>query len=328
MGVAHLFFPIAVGLAASALTLLGWAAFGLVKAWRATARPRAKATALALAALAVGLAAEAFLIEPRSLVVREVEIVSPLWRGPPLRIAAIADTHVGGPNVDAARVGRVVARINALRPDLVLLLGDYVNGHAPEAARSPADNQEISGGVAVFAALNARYGVIAALGNHDVWYGRDAISAMLQNAGVATLWNRNVVIHRQGGDVVVAGLADAWTGEPDFAAALDGAPAGADTIVIAHNPDPFAAAAPGPALLLAGHTHCGQVTIPMIGRPILPVRDRAFACGLVRRGDQTVYVSGGIGTSGPPVRFLNPPEITLIVLRGAAPAPIEERAPA
>jgi predicted MPP superfamily phosphohydrolase len=262
------------------------------------------------------LGAYAFLVEPESLVVRRVEIVSANWRGAPLTIAAIGDTHVGGPHMDAERMGRVVRRINGLHPDLVVMLGDYVYGHAPEAQRSPAENQEIVGGLATIAAVNSRYGVVAVIGNHDGWYGRETITTALQNAGAAALWNRNITIHRSGGEIVIAGIADAWTGHPDFTAALDGAPAGADTIVLSHNPDPFASMPAGPALMLAAHTHCGQVTIPFVGRPFLPIHHKEFGCGRVDRNGQTLFVTAGVGTSMVPARFLNPPEIALITIRG------------
>lgn len=261
------------------------------------------------------LGAYASLIEPEALVVRRVEIVSANWRGAPLTIAAIGDTHVGGPHVDAARMGRIVRRIDDLHPDLVVMLGDYVAGPTPEARRSPSDNQDILGGVATMAAVNSRYGVVAIIGNQDSWYGRQTITTALQNAGAAALWNRNIAIHRSGGEIVIAGLADKWTGDPDFGEALDGAPAGADTIVLSHNPDPFAHMPPGPALMLAAHTHCGQVTIPFVGRPFLPIRHKEFACGRVDRNGQTLYVTAGIGTSRWPLRFLNPPEVTLVTIR-------------
>lgn len=302
---------LASGLALAAATYL------LRTKW--TALPRwlrwllaASSAALALLWL---LLSYAFLIEPEMLVVRRVDIVSANWHGAPLTIAVIADTHVGGPHVDAARMGRVVRRINALRPDLVVMLGDYVYGHAPEGERSPAENQEVAGGIATMAAVNARYGVVAVLGNHDGWYGRETITTALQSAGAAALWNRNIAIHRSGGTIVLAGLADAWTGHPDFAQALDGAPPSADTIVLSHNPDPFVNMPPGPALMLAAHTHCGQVTIPFVGRPFLPIHHKQFACGRVDRRGQTLYVNGGIGTSIVNARFLNPPEITLITIR-------------
>lgn len=280
---------------------------------------------LALLALAWALCVYAFLIEPQTLVVRRVEIVSDNWRGAPLTIAAIGDTHVGGPHVDAARMERIVKRINALRPDLVVLLGDYANGHKPEAERTPGENQEIVGGIATFAAIGARYGVVAVIGNHDSWYGRQTITTALQDAGAAALWNRNVVIHRSGGPIVVAGIEDDWTGHPDFAAALDGAPPDTDTIVLSHSPDPFAEMPGGPALMLAGHGHCGQVTIPFFGRPILPLRNKRYGCHLVEEGGKTMYVTAGIGESIAPLRFLNPPEIVFITLRGRARSPAPER---
>ncbi len=259
----------------------------------------------------------AWFIEPNQLVVRRVEIVSEDWHGAPITIAAISDTHVAGPHVNAARMGRIVQRINALRPELVVLLGDYVNGHLHPFERSPAENQDITGGVATFAALRARYGVVGVIGNHDVWYDRAAIQMALEDAGAAALWNRHIVIRRTGGaPLVIAGLADFTTGDPDFAAALDGAPTGADTIVISHSPDPFTDMPPGLALMLAGHGHCGQVTIPLIGRPITPLRNPRYACHLVEENGKRMYVTAGIGTSIVPVRFLNPPEIVLITLRG------------
>jgi predicted MPP superfamily phosphohydrolase len=165
------------------------------------------------------------------------------------------------------------------------------------------------------AAVVSRYGVVAALGNHDSWYDRQSITTALQDAGVAALWNRHVVIRRSSGDVVVAGVADLWTGEPDFAAALDGAPAGADTIVLSHSPDTFPGMPRGPALMFSGHGHCGQVTIPLIGRPIVPLRNKRYACGRTDEDGKTLYVTAGIGTSILPVRFLNPPEIVVITLR-------------
>jgi predicted MPP superfamily phosphohydrolase len=314
-------WPAIIG-AAFGMALIVWSSIWLAQRWTTLSnRKRWGIFAACLVFEAVyWLNIYAWFIEPRQLVIREVEIVSEDWHGAPLRIAALSDTHVGSAHVDAARMGRVVQRVNALRPDLVVLLGDYVAGHAPEAERSGAEQQEILGGVATFAALNARYGVIGVIGNHDSWYGRQSITTALQDAGVAALWNRHVVIQREGGAFVVAGLEDDWTGDPDFAAALDGAPAGADTLVIAHSPDPFIDAPRGPALFLAGHAHCGQVTIPLIGRPILPLRNRQYGCHLSEENGRKVYVTAGVGTSGPPMRFLNPPEIVLIRIRAARPA--------
>lgn len=295
--------------------LIAWASIWLARKWDTLNRRWIIVAALALFELAYWANVYAWLVEPNRLVVREIEIVSDRWQGAPITIAALSDTHVGGPHVDAARMGRIVRRVNALRPDLVVLLGDYAAFHAPEAARSGAEQQEILGGVATFAVLDAPLGAVAVIGNHDVWYGRTSITQALQDAGIAALWNAHVVIPRAGGDIVVAGLEDDMTGGPDFAAALDGAPSG-DTIVLSHSPDPFPQMPQGPALMLAGHGHCGQVSIPLIGRPIVPLRNAKYACGLIEENANTMFVTGGIGTSILPVRFLNPPEIVLIRLRG------------
>ena len=284
-----------------------WENWGPYKRWVAGA-------GLALFAIAYLLNVYAWLIEPNMLVVRRVEIVSTEWHGAPIFIAALGDTHVASPHVDAARMGRIVRRVNALHPDLVVLLGDYAGSHEPEAQRTGLAQSEVLGGIATFAAFNAPFGVVGVLGNHDSWYGRQTIARAMEEAGVATLWNRNVVIARRDGSFVVVGLADEDTGDPDLAAALDGAPR-RDTIVISHSPDPFAEAEAGSALMLAGHGHCGQVTIPFIGRPILPLRNKRFACHLTRENGKIIYVTAGIGTSILPVRFLNPPEIVLITLR-------------
>lgn len=311
--------PATIG-AVIGLPLVIYACWWLFKRWDKL-KPRTRwvlFAAVAVFEVAYWLNIYAWFVEPNQLVVRRIEVVSEKWHGPPLTIAAISDTHVAGPHVDAARMGRIVQRINALRPELVVLLGDYVNGHLHPFERSPAENQEITGGIATFAAIRARYGVVGVIGNHDVWYDRTTVQSEMENAGVATLWNRHIVIRRTGGaPLVIAGLADFTTGEPDFTAALDGAPEGADTIVLSHSPDPFVEMPRGPALMLAGHGHCGQVTIPLIGRPIVPLVNDRFACGLVQENGEQMYVTGGIGTSMIPVRFLNPPEIVLITLRGA-----------
>lgn len=304
------------------LALVAWLAVQLVKRWSSIS-PRARwiaVIAIGLFETAYWLNIYAWFVEPNILVVRGVEIVSDDWRGAPITIAVLSDTHVGSPHVNAERIERIVSRVNALEPNLVVLLGDYTGGHAPEPERSIRDQNEVLDGIASFAALDAPLGVVAVIGNHDVWYNRETITRALEQAGVAALWNRHVVLERRdGGRLVVAGLADDMTGDPSFADAFDGAPAG-DSVVVSHSPDPFAEMPRGPALMLAGHGHCGQVTIPFIGRPILPLRNRNYGCGLIEENGKRMYVTAGIGTSIVPVRFLNPPEIVLVTIRSSAPA--------
>lgn len=314
------------------IAFVAWLCLIYARAWDGLSQRKRWLYGIAIAVFetAIWLNVYAWLIEPNMLVVRHVEIVSGNWRGAPITIAALSDTHVASPHVSAARMRRIVARVNELRPDLVVLLGDYAGGHEPEAMRFQSERSEVLGGVAAFAELEARYGVIGVIGNHNSWFGRPSIERALQGAGVATLWNQNVVIDRLGGDIVVAGLADEWTGEPDFNAALQGAPPDApDIILLAHSPDSFAnlpaphavpmlGAERYPAIMLAGHGHCGQVTIPLLGRPVLPLRNKHYGCHLIHDGGKTIYATGGIGTSILPVRFLNPPEIVLITLRSGA----------
>lgn len=307
-------WPAIIG-AAIGFGLIAWASIWLARTWETLHRRWLIAALIGVFELVYWVNVYAWLVEPNRLVVREIEIVSDHWQGAPITIAALADTHVGGPHVDSARMGAIVARVNGLHPDLVVLLGDYAAFHASEVERTGVEQQEILGGVATFAALTAPLGAVAVIGNHDVWYSRSSITEALQNAGIAALWNSHVVIPRAGGDVIIAGLEDDMTGHPDFAAALDGAPSG-DTIMLSHSPDPFPQMPQGPALMLAGHGHCGQVTIPLIGRPIVPLRNAKYACGLIEENGNTMFVTGGIGTSILPVRFLNPPEIVLIRVSG------------
>jgi predicted MPP superfamily phosphohydrolase len=312
-----LVFWVAIAGAILGFALMLWCGWLLVRRWPSL-RLRARwicAVALALFELAYWLNVYAWFVEPRMLVVRRVEVVSENWHGPPVTLAVLSDTHVPSPHMSVARMGEVVSRVNALHPDLVVLLGDYVGGHGAAAARSPEIQSEIAAGIATFAAFSAPLGAVAVIGNHDVWYNRTAITRALEEAGVAALWDRNVVISRPGGDLAIVGLADDVTARPHYDEAVDGAPEGADIIVLSHTPDAFVDVPRGPVLLLAGHTHCGQVTIPFVGRPELPVAHEEYGCHRVDEDGRTIFVTGGVGTSSWPVRFLNPPEIVLIKVR-------------
>ncbi len=143
------------------LPLVVLACVWLVRRWTRLGRKRwIFAAAIALFECAYWLNVYAWLIEPKLLVVREVEIASEHWSGAPLRIAVLSDTHVGGPHVDAARMGRIVERVNALQPDIVVLLGDYVGGHAPEALSAAAARTmtRCLSGIAAFAAFRSAAG--------------------------------------------------------------------------------------------------------------------------------------------------------------------------
>lgn len=265
-----------------------------------------------------GLGVWAFMVEPATLTVRHVTVESATWRGPPLRIGVISDTHVAAPHTDVARVRELVGRMNAERPDVVVLLGDYAGGHEPAALRAAPEVSEILRGVEAFGGLSAPLGVHGVLGNHDSWYDDAAIAAALSRAGVSVLDNRAERISRPTGAFWLAGLADMESPRepPRVAATLRQVADAAPVIVLTHWPDPFLEVPGRAALTLAGHTHCGQVNLPVFGRLVhaSPMSER-WACGLYDVGGRKLFVTGGVGVSILPVRFRAPPEIVVLTLR-------------
>jgi len=268
--------------------------------------------------IAWSLGVWAFLIEPASLTVRHVTVESSTWSGPPLRIGLISDTHVAAPHTDVRRVERLVARMNAEHPDVVVLLGDYAGGHEPAATRARPEQSQILRGIEAFGALSARLGVHGVLGNHDSWYDDIAIAAALRRAGVRVFENRAERIARPGGYFWIAGLADMESPRqgPDVPATLGQVTDGEPVILMTHWPDPFEAVPGRVAITLAGHTHCGQVNLPILGRLIHASRmSERWACGLYDEGGRNLFVTGGVGVSILPVRFRAPPEIVVLTLK-------------
>lgn len=274
----------------------------------------------AITAIGWGLGVWAFLIEPATLTVRHVTVESATWRGPLLRIGVISDTHVAAPHTDVARIERLVARMNGQRPDVVVLLGDYAGGHEPAATRAQPERSQILRGVEAFRGLSAPLGVHGVLGNHDSWYDDAAISAALTRTGVSVLDNRAERIARPGGAFWLAGLADMESPRepPLVSATLRQVADDAPVVLLTHWPDPFAEVPGGVALTLAGHTHCGQVNLPVFGRLVHASRmSERWACGLYDEGGRKLFVTGGVGVSILPVRFRVPPEIVVVTLRAS-----------
>ena len=272
-----------------------------------------------LAALIYLLGVWAFLVEPELLVVRHVAVQSAAWTGPPLRIGVLSDTHVGAPHGSSKRVATIAARLAAERPDLMVFIGDYVGGHKPMAARNPPDIAEIGNGLAALKGARAPLGQIAVLGNHDWWYDGPTVETGLRKAGIVVLENQAVRIAAAGTAFWVAGLADEASrrATPSTSDALRAVRSGEPVILLSHRPDPFSSVPPGVALTLAAHSHCGQVNLPWLGRPIVPSPgSRRWPCGLYDEGGRMLFVTGGVGTSILPVRFRAPPEIVIVTLSG------------
>jgi uncharacterized protein len=286
-------------------------------AWLAMPRARRR-TMIVAAMLALPYVAGvwAFLVEPETLVVRHVEVRSAQWSDPPLRIGVITDTHVGGPTMPPERMVAIVERMNAEKPDLVVLLGDYVTSHEPAELRSHPERTAALQGIAAFAGLIAPRGVYAVIGNHDVWYDMDAIRTALENANARVLENDAVSVPGTGAYLV--GLAEYSMEGADYAAAAQLTPEASPLIVLMHWPDSIADINGRAVLSLAGHTHCGQIGVPGLTKiAVASKASREYRCGLYDVAGKPLYVSGGIGESILPMRLLAPPEIGIVTLRGS-----------
>lgn len=260
------------------------------------------------------LAAYGYTEATRSPRVVEYAVRTPLWTALPVRIALLSDTHMIGPEMPPARLARIVAQVNALKPDIILLAGDY-RGDRAFGTRYYSGLQV----VAPFARLRAPLGVYAVLGNHD--HGgpgiANATTAGLGASRVTLLNNRAV---RTAAGFWIAGANDPASGDAHPERALAQVPRGAPALLLVHNPDLFADAPPSAALTLAGHTHGGQIAPPGIGPIFVPVSHREWTRGLFRARGRTLIVTSGVGASGLPLRIGVPPEVVLVTLSGVTSA--------
>lgn len=252
-----------------------------------------------------------FLVEPKLLKVRHVTFASQNYEGPVLRIALLSDIHIGGRHVPAKRVETIVARVNALTPDIILIPGDFINGHKSRSEHSAAFNAEIYQGLGALAKLEAPLGVFASIGNHDVWYDADFVEDMLIASGLTVLRNQAINLPNE---TCILGLADHDTQQED-PKTFEECKVGAFPIVLMHSPDSFALLRSDTALAVAGHTHGGQINIPLIGRRVTATAaGKKYAYGAVDVNGIPAFVTAGIGTSILPARFRAPPEVVLIEL--------------
>ena len=250
-------------------------------------------------------------------VVRRAEVVLPFPADAPRRpftVALLTDTHLSGPDNSPERMARIVAQINGLKPDLILLGGDYIGDDKGAAT------YDAHAAIAPFAGLRAPMGVVAVLGNHDSRSkkNRVALSApdwqrAFSAMGITLL--QDSAIRR--GPLAIGGLKDIYTRKPDIADTLKAmADVGGAPVILSHGPDVFPRLPDRPSLTLVGHTHCGQIAFPFVGITYVPSRyGTRYACGRYREGNRDMIVSGGVGTSSAPFRMLAPPDIWLISIR-------------
>ncbi len=228
-----------------------------------------------------------------------------------MRVALLSDLHVGSPHNGLDKLDEVVKRTNAARPDLILILGDLVIHEIPGGRFVPPE--EIA---PVLGRLRAPLGVYAVLGNHDRWFRASRVIDALSRAGIPSLEDRAVEITAGGPPFWLVGVSDYWTWRHDVRGALAQVTNGNPVLLFTHNPDIFPTVPSRVSLTLAGHTHGGQVWLPIAGRLVVPSRyGQRYAMGSVVEGGRHLFVTGGVGMSVLPVRFLVPPEIAIVRLR-------------
>jgi predicted MPP superfamily phosphohydrolase len=270
-------------------------------------------TLIALLVLILSCFVWGVFIEPNRLIVHEETIQIDDWPRElsGLRIALIADVHTGAPFINDKKLQQIVSTTNALKPDLIVLLGDYM---APNSWHSHRVEPEIT--AAALKNLNCPLGVYSVLGNHDWWYNGERVRRALEQNGIRVLEDEAAEIKWHDKSFWLVGLADFWTRPQHVDQTIARVQPGSLIIALTHNPDIFPRLPHGVPILLAGHTHGGQVNLPLIGTPIVPSRfGSKYTAGHVFENGHHMFVTTGIGTSILPVRFRVPPEIVILTIK-------------
>lgn len=223
------------------------------------------------------------------------------------KMVHISDLHLDD-RLGPAYLHEIVRRVNAENPDLIAVTGDFVTFSARRFAPRLAS---------IFASLEASDGVLAVLGNHDHLAGPEVVRKALRRAGVETLGNAFRSLEREGHYLHLCGIDDIWEGRPDLERVLDRLPEDGAAVLLVHEPD-FADTAARTGrfdLQLSGHSHGGQVRLPLVGAPVLPRYAEKYPIGLYEVGGVRLYTNRGLGMLPPRLRFLCRPEVTVFTLK-------------
>lgn len=232
-----------------------------------------------------------------------------------LRVAQLSDIHMGG-WMDRGRFQDVADIVIAEKPDVLLITGDFLIGHYYNKHSTHALDDLI----AVLSPLAKSIPSFAVLGNHDYWTDADAVRQMLSACGIMDLTNAVFTLNNNGARLHLCGVDDVWEGTPRLGLIGSQLPEGDAAILLAHEPD-FAdkSAKTGKFdLQLSGHSHGGQVVLPLLGPPILPHLGWKYPSGLYRVGNMVQYTNRGVGMAKLPIRLNCPPEITIFQLESAS----------
>jgi predicted MPP superfamily phosphohydrolase len=221
------------------------------------------------------------------------------------RIVQISDIHYY-PITTLELVDQAVQMANELKPDLILLTGDYV-WHEVEAIFDLMPS---------LARLDAKHGVFANLGNHDLWTDVTVVTQAFEEVRMPLLVNQGIPITMGSDSLYLASLDDGWSGQPDLTAAMQNWPNGAPTVLLMHEPDLADEYSKDPRinLQLSGHSHGGQVRFPFMGAVVYPYLSWKYPIGLYNVNDMWLYTNRGLGTTNIPLRVNCAPEITELTL--------------
>jgi predicted MPP superfamily phosphohydrolase len=252
-----------------------------------------------------------FVWEPGRLVQRDYTIALPHWspQCDGLRADVVADIHTGSPRNGVDKLDRVVRELSASDSDVVILAGDYV---ILKVFLGKYVTPEVV--AAHLKPLLAHKRVYAVLGNHDWWKNGARVRHALESIGVTVLENQATEVSFGQCRVWLVGVGDLWEGHPDVGRAFSAIDDDAPAIAITHNPDIFPEIPGRASLVIAGHTHGGQVNL-LPGRPSM--RFGHYIAGPIFDHGRQLFVTPGIGTSILPFRFRVPPEISRLTLRAA-----------
>ncbi len=276
------------------------------------------AAATVAGALAIG--SDAAIFEPNDPKVVRLEIsvkrLPEAFDG--FTIVQLSDFHYG--ELCAIPIRRAVEIVKKLQPDMVVLTGDFITvplwSHFLRDRSQPANDAEPC--TRMLRELRPAAGMFAALGNHDVNSDGRWITEIIESNGIPVLRNRSIPIEKGGARFWLAGVDDVLEGKPDLDLTLQSVPSAEPVILLAHEPDFADQAARYPIdLQLSGHSHGGQIWLPVVGAPWLPLLGREYPRGLRKIGNLTLYTNIGLGTIRLPIRLNCPPEITLLTLRSA-----------
>lgn len=254
-----------------------------------------------------------FFVEPNELVVHKETLKLNHWnkKHENLKIAVISDIHAGAPFIGINKLKKIVQLTNKEKPDLIVLPGDFVTtdvigGNFIEPASIAS----------ILSKLKSKYGIIAVLGNNDWKYNGKKVAEALEKEKITVLENNAKKIIINGKPVWIGGLADLIERVPDIEKTFNKIKSDNSILLLSHNPDVFPFIPAKASLIIAGHTHGGQVKLPFLGRLIVPSDFGArYAIGHIHENNKDLYVSTGIGTSILPVRFGVLPEIEILTVK-------------